>query len=1329
MSARIRARHIGIAMILAAGIAGSCGGGAGGCTSGCSCMEPLPTGFPTSEEVVGAIQVRLSQSGIKYIEDNASTFVSQLLPTGLDFDVPPICGQSIPLVGSLNVCASQQGSTCAPSSPACKLSAQIKGLKLTPQATPGNVIKIVARVAAKTPPGNEIITSGAASCKVTLDTAATGASDMAFLVDLKFEVDPTTKRTRLVLENPDLQDLDNGDIKISGTGGIGSGIVCGLADLFFKGLLIGQLKGQIGGLIGGLVDDQLCAKCDMASCPGAGTCNAQKVCMAGNNCLQSLGLEGRLLLNSLPGASPDSKIDLLAWLGGAVAMPANGATLALIGGMTPTKTSSCVKPRPDLKPSLAAVPRSAALSGNTRPDGKPFDIGIGIHQRMLDFGAWSLYTSGGLCLEVGSELSTLLSADAFSLIMPSLNQLTSGSKAPVRLVLRPGEPPKIKLGAGVVIDKGNGNYEIQDPLLNLELPQLAIDFFVLIDDRYVRILRLTADVDLPMALVFDSSGNVLPVLGKLDKAFGNLKVEKSELLSEPPSELEQKFPVVLNIALGQLPDLLGASGFSLPDLMGIKLKDPQFTSVDNKTVLAIFAGLEPPSVTTSANVPLPGGASGASNGSNGSNGPRTAAAAPRAVDRVLPVELSAKLRGVTLPDDARVLRLARPGDLAKGPRLRVDVPQVDRRTGKDLEYAYRLDSTTWSPWLRGGALSIASPLLFLRGEHQIELRARLRGEPRSASDRQLLTFRVEPPRPAGSATASADGASGCSTASGAPTGLAVALLSLLGLVLVTRRRRLRQLLGGAALGALLLLIGACSGSTPAGDGGGDGNGGCPAGQYRCKTSDTCEPEQRVCKVEPQCQPDESIDYGGGAFMNADTCQPIPKDCTCTGGSGALAHGILGRYSALAASGGTLFASGYEQNFGDLVLVTAATSAPDSTSIEIVDGVPANAQPTHETTGYRGGVSAKGEDVGTWTDVTVDANDKVLISYHDVTNRALKMARRDAQGSYAVHTVVAPTGAKEIVGRGTSIAIIGGVPAIAFTVLGVPGQNGAFQSELRVAVANSATPAADTDWTITVADSAPMSCAGLCASNEACFLNSNGSSACQVKDSGCASCASDEACLAGNCAKIATEGLDDVPQALGLWPRLVDAAGAPLVVYYDGVAGKLRAARQDTGAWTTKVIAQSASDNLGTFPAAAVDSAGLVHVTYQNRTQQTLAYLQLDATTLAASANATVDDGARSDGTHPVGADSALAFDGTGALHIVYQDQLNSDLLRASRNAQGTWEPVTAGDANIGRLLKGGDKGYGFFSDLATDGGAVFGSSFFFDAKGKPRGNLELFTVP
>jgi hypothetical protein len=543
-------------------------------------------------------------------------------------------------------------------------------------------------------------------------------------------------------------------------------------------------------------------------------------------------------------------------------------------------------------------------------------------------------------------------------------------------------------------------------------------------------------------------------------------------------------------------------------------------------------------------------------------------------------------------------------------------------------------------------------------------------------------------------------------------------------------RLLSRLNTWSFLTAISLVLTACPSVAPVqGTDAGTACGACAADEYCCLSTSACKKKEYDCTNEKSCEAgyEQGAPSGSTAFDEIN-CVAIPVTCDCIEKS-PLEHGLLGQHSAIAATSTGLAASGYEDRFGDLVYLSASFSDLTQVSTEIVDGVPVGATPTHGPSGWRKGVSKAGDDVGHYTDIAVGADGNPVISYYDADNQSLKFAQRSTAG-WATHVVASPAETGEIVGYFTSVVIWNGKPAVAYLHSNISDGAGGFKSDVKMAFASTATPTASTDWQIQTVDSGPIACRALCPTGESCFLKSDGSSVCETPSTSCTGCLTTEECRAGTCTTVLTKlAYAEYPKWFGLWIDAISTTSGPAMVYYDAPTGTLNAAIYNGTTFKTKVVAGTSGSPAGAFPSIAADSGGQLHVTHQNPVATTLHYLQLNSTTLSASSEETVDDGFRPDGKHGVGADSALVANSDGTFHVIYQDQQNADLLSAQRLGAGSWSPTTAGETNIGRLLKGGDRGYGFYSDLITNAGQRYGSSFYFDLANDPEGFLEFFPLP
>lgn len=100
------------------------GGGCGGC-EGCG-ISPIPGAFPLDARIPNAAQIRLSSSGITFIEDNIDGVVASFLAGGLDFAIPRTATTVDAGIGDVDVDVCPSGD--------CSAHIEIDDLTLTPTA-------------------------------------------------------------------------------------------------------------------------------------------------------------------------------------------------------------------------------------------------------------------------------------------------------------------------------------------------------------------------------------------------------------------------------------------------------------------------------------------------------------------------------------------------------------------------------------------------------------------------------------------------------------------------------------------------------------------------------------------------------------------------------------------------------------------------------------------------------------------------------------------------------------------------------------------------------------------------------------------------------------------------------------------------------------------------------------------------------------------------------------------------------------------------------------------------------------------------------------------
>jgi len=909
-----------IVVIAAVALAASgCGGGCGGCTT----FEPIPGGFPAAKRNPNATQLRVTQSGLASISADPEALVGGLLGGGgLSFPVPGSCG------GTPEICCSggQPIANCGPLNiDLKKLPGDDARLVLTPQQGQNRMV-VTLRARLKTAMDLPINLLGT-TCGVKIDTQPGSEQDIELIMPLTLQQDATAGTTRIVVGDLTINRLEDADITLNG------GFLCILGSVGI-GFFIDTLKNTFADQIKGTVQDQMCKACesgDVAECGSFATACTDNVCMKGTECLQELGLAGRMRGSSVFGAiSPGTTgaLDLYEVLGGYATSNQNGLALGMLGGMQPggTARDRCGPPATD--PGNTTIPVSTFFQGNVRPDNnQPFDVGIGIHKSQLAQFAFAGYDGGFLCLTIGGSTFAQLSTDTFSLLSRSLGKLVAGN-SPMAVGLRPQSPPTMVLGRNVFTDDGMGNTTLTEPLIDITFSAMEIDFFASIDDQYVRVFTVVSDVHFPIGLQTTAMGELQPVIGNPDDAFTNLSVKNSEALTESPDELAALFPAILNIALPQLSS--GLSPIALPAIGSLQLSVTDVTAVDNVSFLAIFANLVP-------------------------------------IVMARPVDTHVSLGDIYQP----------PADVAKDPKQwkRARGPSIGLSLGgnaTNLEFSTRLDQGSWTAWSTNQTPTLRSVGLWLPGTHKIEVRARQIGKPETI-DTTPVTLDVE--LGAGTLRRSPvrnfhgqPGEGGCNCdSSGSPAAAAPFALLLLMMVLPMRRLRRRMKKLGAVVwfAALACLPGCSCGSDPCGSveclPGDVAHGGL--GRWTSIAGDS----KRVVVA--------TYDQGLGDLVAADVTDPsnilltavdgIPGDVTPTHDPSSYRDGVeepgpdVGAWTSVAMTKDLAMISYQDREAGTLKF--AFELKQNSWTSHVVDG-------------------GTGQEVGRYTSLAIDAQGKPAIAY-------------------------------------------------------------------------------------------------------------------------------------------------------------------------------------------------------------------------------------------------------------------------------------------------------------------------------------------------------------
>ncbi len=510
----------------------SCGG----------CVTPPAEPFPEQPRVYDGVQVRLTDSGVAFIEQSLPTMIRILLQDGLTFEIP----------------TSEQdlGITVTICQMPCQVQVEIQNAAF-------NLIEPdrIAIDATVDVDGAIAIDSILGSCEIPILMRDKPVSAQVIL-----QVDPATRFFNFDVFSIEVA-IDDDDYQI----------VCpDWPDLLLEEIksvitviLNVQVHEKINTAIKDLVIEQTCATCDFytAGCPAGSDCSGNGFCTGPGGCvIKPLGLVGELDLGAqLESIDPssDATLDILVALGQAQQpdlqplVSDNGILARLIGGSYSDRHACVLEPDPAQVPDTGSAP--TMQFGDVVPStGASYMVGAAVADMYLDHFVYQLWRSGFLCLTIDSYSLDLLSSASLALILPSLDTLTNGANLPVRLALHPLGVPNVEVGAGTFLPDGS----VDEPILYFFMPELRMDFLVRLYGRWVRFLSVLQDVRIDVALEFTQHNSVKPILDGDSIAISDVVVSGHELLAEPEQQLADLVPQLIELAL---PQLLGSlQEFDLP---------------------------------------------------------------------------------------------------------------------------------------------------------------------------------------------------------------------------------------------------------------------------------------------------------------------------------------------------------------------------------------------------------------------------------------------------------------------------------------------------------------------------------------------------------------------------------------------------------------------------------------------------------------------------------------------------------------------------------------------------------------------------------------------
>ncbi|MBL8679098.1 MAG: hypothetical protein JNK05_08020 [Myxococcales bacterium] len=711
-------------MTLAACSGGGCGGGAippirGG--------FPLPPTVPTDRRIPHAIQIRLSDQGLRAIETVGPSLFAGALGSGVA--IPRTTTRQLGC--DIVICPSGM----------CRIDVQLATMRPMELAfSPPDRIAVRLRLQLRTNPRNvpvvvergcALTLLGAINGNLVIDTTMGSRSFIGLSTALRISRD--TNAARLNYFRADIvsptgsgdavqetmgETIENADFDLNLSGF--ASILNFLIDLL-KPQLLGQIRGQLTSALGPIQNALAHSSMpDPPGCPTGTTRDADRCLYPGTQPRDQrlvpllLGTDGEgnfgSLLNSItPGIRAPNRFVVAAGdPAHGAEVSTTGATLNVFGTFESMRQAACVPAA--MPPPLPTVPEYMALRSNVIPGTMTtVDLGIGVSEEFLNNALWNFWNSGMFCLGITSRLSQQVSAGLLTALpqLATIRQVIHpNNNAPLAIAFRPQRAPTARLGGGTNL--------MTDPLITLRFENLALDFFVWSEERYVRIFTLNSNLSIPI--------NLTPGAMGLQPALGTVGVEMATVTNV----------ALINAMPTQLADLLR-------ELLG--------------TIITQFAGSLP--AVNLPSIPLPGGggaminiqipAGGVRGVTEGSSRFLGLFANLRCTGGMCPrmntAELQPTLRAQLLEYNPEVLRFDGAWRSDAAPRVRVTMGAVTS-FGHPTEYRYRVDGGAWSEWTRESTMDIRSPAFALQGRHTIETTVRivdeLESESRTYASAQVL---------------------------------------------------------------------------------------------------------------------------------------------------------------------------------------------------------------------------------------------------------------------------------------------------------------------------------------------------------------------------------------------------------------------------------------------------------------------------------------------------------------------------------------------------------------------------------------------------------------
>jgi len=727
--------YVSLLLLIAGCSGGSCGNGP---------MRPIAGGYPiapTDTRVDRAVQARLTDRALRTVEGVTQDLLGAFLGQGITI---PRTDQPVTVLGA-NFC------TLVICNNSCLIPIQFTTTPQPIQLAFAGTNRINLRLRATITNRNLSLSGCTFNGNINVDTTRGARRHIGLQTDVTVEREDPSHTARLGYYRAVVGDLteipgeeaEDADIDCQGNDGW-SDTVCLAVDGLAKGAILNAVRGQLQ-----RAKDPINAALAMSNTPNPPGC-PRGTTSNGTGCRFGTGTDvvpllfgtdgtidmGALFASITPGLSAPMSFVFAA--GDRSRNPANvnggmnlNATGAMVGGVPDTSGrfpdvhNPCV-PRSATQPTIPVVPEfmhfQSASASNIPTTSTQYQVGMAISERFLNHALWHMWDTGTFCLAANTRLSQQLSAGLLTAAPPLSglrNVIFPAQNSAAAIAFRPQRAPTIRVGGGTNL--------MTDPLLTVTFQRLQLDFYAWSEERYVRFMTVQTDLTVPMNLTLDNMGgqvSLRPVIGTVSST--NTTIFNTDLVPQVQGPVAMQLATLLNGLLGSTVGMFTGNipGFSLPQ---IPVPNPSGGNpIGRITISVMQTGVRGVREGTEGFLGLFADLRYCSNSTTPPPGITRCAAMPDSLE----IRATAELE--RLPIDPTVFEHLEQASLDALPKVRLQMGAVST-FNRNIEYSYRVDQMTWSEWSSQSNVDVQSPSFLVQGNHDIEVRARVEGQPETAS--------------------------------------------------------------------------------------------------------------------------------------------------------------------------------------------------------------------------------------------------------------------------------------------------------------------------------------------------------------------------------------------------------------------------------------------------------------------------------------------------------------------------------------------------------------------------------------------------------------------